>query len=130
MSTDRMHQISSSAPVLWTRRELLARSGMGVAALALGGLLPRDQVQAAASTRGQNPLAPKPAPLPARAKRVIHIFANGGPSQVDTFDPKPLLTKYAGQPLPHGHLPTERPTGAAFPSPFGFKKYGQSGTEV
>jgi hypothetical protein len=103
---------------------------MGMAALALGGLLPREQAQAAASSAAQNPLAPKPAPLPARAKRVIHIFANGGPSQVDTFDPKPLLAKYAGQPLPHGHLPTERPTGAAFPSPFAFKKFGQSGTEV
>jgi hypothetical protein len=54
---------------------------------------------------------------------------NGGPSQVDTFDPKPALQRYAGQSIPL-HLPTERKTGAAFPSPFGFKKYGQSGIEV
>ena len=52
-----------------------------------------------------------------RAKRVIHLFANGGPSHVDTFDPKPLLTQLHGQPLNSGHLKTERPTGAAFRSP-------------
>jgi hypothetical protein len=55
---------------------------------------------------------------------------NGGPSQVDTFDPKPLLDKYAGQPIPSGNLSTERPTGGALASPFKFQKYGQSGIEV
>jgi len=55
---------------------------------------------------------------------------NGGPSHVDTFDPKPLLAKYAGKPLPTENLRTERKTGAAFPSPFKFQKYGQSGIEV
>jgi hypothetical protein len=55
---------------------------------------------------------------------------NGGPSHVDTFDPKPALAKYAGKPLPIENLRTERKTGAAFPSPFTFKKYGQSGIEV
>jgi hypothetical protein len=55
---------------------------------------------------------------------------NGGPSHVDTFDPKPALAKYAGQRLPTGNLRTERKTGAAFPSPFKFQKYGQSGIEV
>src|SRR6266404_7290903 len=77
-----------------------------------------------------NPLAPKPPHFPAKAKHVIHIFANGGPSHVDTFDPKPALAKYAGKPLPIENLRTERKTGAAFPSPFKFKKYGQSGIEV
>ena len=67
--------------------------------------------------------------FPGKAKRVIHFFLNGGPSHVDTFDPKPALAKYAGQPLPET-LTTERKTGAAFPSPFKFKKYGQSGIEV
>jgi len=76
-----------------------------------------------------NPLAPRPPHFPAKAKRVIHIFANGGPSQVDTFDPKPALTKYHGKPLPLD-LKTERKTGAAFGSPFKFQKYGQSGIEV
>ena len=55
---------------------------------------------------------------------------NGGPSHVDTFDPKPALAKYAGKELPSGNLRTERKTGAAFPSPFKFQKYGQSGIEV
>ena len=65
----------------------------------------------------------------AKAKRVIHIFMNGGPSQVDTFDPKPALRKYGGQALPI-HLRTERATGTAFPSPFEFRKHGESGIEV
>jgi hypothetical protein len=61
---------------------------------------------------------------------VIHIFANGGPSHVDTFDPKPALALLHGQALPMDNLKTERRTGAAFRSPFEFKKYGQSGIEV
>src|SRR4029077_9392203 len=65
-----------------------------------------------------------------RAKRVVHFFLNGGPSHVDTFDPKPALAKYAGKPLPGEYLRTERKTGAAFPSPFKFSKYGKSGLEV
>ncbi|MEO6741965.1 MAG: DUF1501 domain-containing protein [Chthoniobacteraceae bacterium] len=64
-----------------------------------------------------------------KAKRVIHFFLNGGPSHVDTFDPKPALLKYAGKPLPQTLL-TERKTGAAFPSPFKFERYGRSGIEV
>ena len=55
---------------------------------------------------------------------------NGGPSHIDTFDPKPLLTKYHGKPLPGPNLRTERKTGAAMGSPFTFRKYGQSGLEV
>ncbi len=64
-----------------------------------------------------------------KAKRIIHFFLNGGPSHVDTFDPKPALHRYAGKPLPQTRL-TERKTGAAFPSPFQFQRYGQSGIEV
>ena len=64
------------------------------------------------------------------AKRVVHFFMNGGPSQVDTFDPKPVLTKYDGKPLPAENLRTERKTGAAFGSPFKFSRYGQSGLEI
>ena len=55
---------------------------------------------------------------------------NGGPSQVDTFDPKPLLEKYHGKPTPSTNLRTERKTGAAMRSPFKFQKYGQSGLDV
>ncbi len=108
-----------------TRREMLHRCGMGFGALALGDLL--SQAGKAASA---NPLSPRSAHFPAQAKHVIHIFLNGGPSHVDTFDPKPALEKYAGQPLPGGNLATERPTGGAMPSPFKFRKYGQSGIEV
>ncbi len=68
--------------------------------------------------------------FPGKAKHVIHLFMNGGPSQVDTFDPKPSLQKYAGKALPSGNLRTERKTGAALPSPFKFQKYGESGIEV
>lgn len=114
-----------------TRRGFLNRVGNGFAALGLMGLL-SDSAFGATQTKPAaplNPLAPHRPPLPAKAKRVIFLFMNGGPSQVDTFDPKPMLTKYHGQPIPL-QLPTERKTGAAFGSPFGFKKYGQSGIEV
>src|ERR1700731_1144184 len=77
-----------------------------------------------------SPLAPKKPHFAAKAKRVIHLFMNGGPSHVDTFDPKPSLDKYAGKALPTENLRTERKTGAAYPSPFKFQKYGKSGIEV
>ena len=80
------------------------------------GLL-QPMVANAAGGANLNPLAPKQPHFPATAKRVIHLFMNGGPSHVDTFDPKPALDKYHGQELPF-NLPTERKTGAAFRSPF------------
>src|SRR5437588_12976013 len=115
-----------------TRREFLCRCGMGMGALSLATFFGGVE-ELAASARAEeavSPLMPKPAQFPARARHVIHIFANGGPSHVDTFDPKPALRKYAGQPLPTPNLRTERKTGAAFPSPFQFQKHGQSGIEV
>ena len=113
-----------------TRREMLARCGMGMGAAALQALLSDSGDLQAAPIGGEvNPLAPKSPPQPAKAKRVIHLFMNGGVSQVDTFDPKPSLTKYSGKAIPIT-LKTERRTGAAFGSPFEFKKFGQSGTEV
>jgi hypothetical protein len=114
---------------LYSRREALARCGTGLGMLGLSTLL-SDARLLAADAKGVNPLAPKAPPLPAKAKRVIHIFLNGGPSHVDTFDPKPALAKYAGKPLPTQNLKTERKTGAALPSPFKFKKYGESGLEI
>ena len=111
-----------------TRRELLGRMGNGFAAVGLMGLL-GSSAFAGETPKSLNPLAPKKPPLRPRAKRVIFLFMNGGPSQVDTFDPKPSLQKYAGQAIPL-NLPTERKTGAALPSPYTFKKYGQSGIEV
>lgn len=104
------------API-FTRRDFLRRSGMGLGMLGLADL------QASAGTLAHRPhFAPK-------AKRVIHFFLNGGPSHVDTFDPKPMLSKYDGKPLPNTLL-TERKTGAAFGSPFQFQRYGKSGIEV
>jgi hypothetical protein len=109
-----------------TRRELLARCGTGLGALALGSMFADSAAQAA----GGNPLLPRTPHFPAKAKHVIHLFMNGGPSHVDTFDPKPMLTKYAGKELPTGTLRTERRTGAALASPFKFRRYGRSGIEV
>jgi hypothetical protein len=71
-----------------------------------------------------------PLHFPATAKHVIHVFLNGGVSQVDTFDPKPELTRRAGQILPFENLKTERKTGVALPSPFAFEQHGQSGIPV
>jgi hypothetical protein len=120
-----------------TRREALRRGGMGFGALALGSILAESGTLGAdvskplpqAGALGVNPLAPKAPQFAGKAKRVVHLFMNGGPSHVDTFDPKPLLTKYHGKPVPSSR-PTERRTGAAFRSPFSFQKYGQSGLEV
>jgi hypothetical protein len=109
---------------MWTRRELLLRGGMGFAALGLADLL------GANPQAGKNPLTPRAPHFPGKAKRVIHLFMNGGPSHLDTFDPKPALARYAGQPLPRTNLRTERRTGAAFPSPFRFQRHGQSGLQV
>ena len=113
-----------------TRREFLCRSGMGFASLGLAGLMASQGLLDAAPGVNVSPLAPKKPHFPAKAKRVIHLFMNGGPSHVDTFDPKPSLDKYAGKALPRENLRTERKTGAAFPSPFKFQKYGKSGIEV
>jgi Protein of unknown function (DUF1501) len=116
--------------LLISRRQMLCRSGMGFAALGLAGIMASDGRLTAASETAINPLTPRGPHFPGKAKRVIHLFLNGGPSHVDTFDPKPSLAKYAGKELPTPNLPTERKTGAAFPSPFKFEKYGQSGIEV
>jgi len=114
-----------------TRRDFLRGCGMGLGAVGLSGLL-MDSIghTSAQASESLNPLAVKEPHFPGKAKRVIHFFLNGGPSHVDTFDPKPSLEKYAGKALPMENLRTERKTGAAFPSPFKFKKYGESGLEV
>src|SRR5271168_1220785 len=85
-----------------TRRGFLRRCGMGMGAIGLAELLSSvGLVDTARADNYVSPLLPKSPPLPAKAKRVIHIFANGGPSQVDTFDPKPELTKWNGKALPN-----------------------------
>src|SRR2546430_175305 len=115
-----------------TRRDLLRRSGMGFASLGLASLMAAEGLlapDAKSATGSINPLAPRGPHFPAKAKRVIHLFMNGGPSHVDTFDPKPALKKWEGKQIPKT-LRTERKTGAAFPSPYVFSKHGQSGIEI
>ncbi len=123
-----------------SRREFLLRAGTGFGSLALSFLLAQEAQADARSGRKPrlNPLAPKPPMFPAKAKSVIFLFMYGGPSQVDTFDPRPGLTKYSGKTLSadivkglgevktfggDNHAPLMR-------SPFAFHKYGQSGLEV
>ena len=114
-----------------TRRESLQRMGTGLGVLGLAGILAQDGTLASsADADSSSPLAPKAAHFAPRAKHVIHLFMNGGPSQVDTFDPKPALTRYNGQRPPTADLKTERKTGGLLMSPFEFKKYGESGIEV
>ena len=114
-----------------SRRELLRRSGMGMGALALAHLMGEAGLLAETGQESPlNPLAPKRPHFAGRAKRVVHLFMNGGVSHVDTFDPKPMLEKYKDRPLPVKNLQTERKTGFAFPSPFKFRKHGRSGLEI
>ena len=109
-----------------TRREFLNRCGMGLGSLGLVSLFADEQ----RNGQRRSPLTPKPSHFKAKAKHVIHLFMNGGPSQVDTFDPKPALARHAGKMLPMQNPRTERKTGAAFPTPFTFSQHGQSGIEV
>jgi hypothetical protein len=126
----------------WDRREFLFKSGGGISGLALAYLLGQDNLLAAPTVSdacsappvGVNPYAPKPPHFKPRATAVISLFMGGGWSQMDTFDPKPALTKYAGEPIDgkvHGDVIVRQGfPGPLMPSPFSFKKYGQSGIEV
>jgi len=110
---------------IFTRRQLLVRTGMGFGALSLAslfGINPWD-AQGAAGPISGSPLMPKSPHFPVKAKHIIHIFAEGAPSHVDTWDPKPELSKFDGKTIP-GH------DGLAFGSPFKFTKRGKSGVEV
>jgi hypothetical protein len=109
-----------------SRRELLRRTGGGFGGLALAALLGQRGAAESVSLN-LNPLAPKTSHFPARAKRVIFLFMPGGPSQVDTFDPKPRLTRDNGKPSPKLYLGQQRNLLA---SPWSFQRYGQSGIEV
>lgn len=119
---------------VFTRRQMLQRCGTGLGSLGLASLMASEgmlnSASAGSSVSTASPMAPKTSHFPGKAKHIIHIFLNGGASQVDTFDPKPALAKYAGKMLPMENLRTERKTGASLPSPFKFKKYGESGLEV
>src|SRR5260370_26636182 len=116
--------LPGAADFCHTRRQFLNRFGMGFGALSLasllGPLLGGEQAHAAANL---SPLAPKQPQFPGRAKRVIHIFSQGGPSHLDTWDPKPALAANADKDVSLiGGLP--------LPSPFKFTKMGKCGTEV
>ena len=112
MTTDylRQHFPSMENGIVSTRRQFLEKAGMGMGLLGLAGLLPASRL-AAAETPGFQPDVPLH--YPAKAKHVIQIFLNGAPSHIDSFDPKPELTKLDGKSLPGGD-------GLAFGSPFKF----------
>jgi len=116
----------SSNPV--TRRDALRKVGNGFGMMAFAGMLRRSISQAAPFATES--LALPKLDHPQRIKRIIFLFMNGGCSSIDSFDPKPALEKYDGQPLPGGTIKTERRTGELMKSPFKFKKYGQSGMDV
>ncbi|VTU02251.1 secreted protein containing duf1501 : Uncharacterized protein OS=Pirellula staleyi (strain ATCC 27377 / DSM 6068 / ICPB 4128) GN=Psta_3102 PE=4 SV=1: DUF1501 [Gemmataceae bacterium] len=108
-----------------TRRDALRTAANGFGLLALGGLLARE------GRAAESPLGVKKPHFAPRAKRVIFLFMHGGPSQVDTFDPKPMLAKFDGKPFP-GQKPRVQfaDTGNLLKSPWAFKPGGQSGTQV
>ena len=112
-----------------TRRDALAAAGNGFGLLALGAL--GGALGASAADARVSPLAPKPPHFKPRAKRVIFLFMHGGPSQVDTFDPKPLLNKHHGKPFP-GAKPRVQfaATGNLLKSPWAFQPGGECGTPV
>ncbi|AWM39509.1 hypothetical protein GobsT_21560 [Gemmata obscuriglobus] len=114
-----------------SRRELLLRSANGFGAAALAALLADDTRAADARAPGADPMAPKKPHFAPKAKSVIFLFMDGGPSQIDTFDPKPALEKYHGKPFPGKTEPTQfNNVGNTLASPWKFKKYGQSGLPV
>ena len=117
-------------PAAISRREVLQKSAAGFGSIALASLL-GQATNAAPASEANDPLASRPPHLPARAKRVIFLFMSGGPSQVDTFDPKPLLTRDDGKPMPFAKPKIQfNSTGNLLKSPWQFKQYGESGTWV
>ena len=118
----------------FTRRTLLRQAGFGIGAVAASDLLAASETDIQ-SEAAEAPLAPRRPHFYARAKRVIHLFMNGGPSQIDTFDPKLSLAKLDGKPLPESVKKTLQTTqrnraGTIWASPFKFQKHGQSGLEI
>jgi len=107
-----------------TRRDALRQVGNGFGMVGLASLL-GEQLQGSS-----NSLEPKTPHFAPKAKQVIFLFLNGGPSQVDTFDPKPALAKYHGQPIPGDYPKAKQERGTLMQSPFAFQRYGQSGLEV
>ena len=123
-------------PAALNRRELLSRAATGFGAVALQALLAEEQgsnpvLAETATLATGNPQRPKPSHYPAKATSVIFLYMDGGPSQVDTFDPKPLLTKENGKPFGLKMEPTQfNNNGATLGSPWKFNRHGSSGLEV
>ncbi|MBS1853832.1 MAG: DUF1501 domain-containing protein [Acidobacteria bacterium] len=113
-----------------TRREALRRIGNGFGMMAFAGMLGDSLARAGVSADGGGNPGAAHLDHPRRVKRVIFLFMNGGCSAIDSFDPKPMLSKYDGKPLPGGTIKTERRTGELMKSPFEFKKYGQCGMDL
>jgi Protein of unknown function (DUF1501) len=123
----------SSWQMPMSRRQMLRRFASGFGMVGLAGLLAEDLVSSvlAGEAAAENPLSVKPPQYPAKAKRIIFLFMSGGPSHVDTFDPKPRLAKDNGKPLPFEKPKLERTkTGNLLQSPWTFKQYGQAGIAV
>src|SRR6185369_9737198 len=126
MSTDNKFIREHSASLrdhFVTRRQFLRRAGMGFGALSLAALLGESFGGTSASAETIATLLPRAPHFQAKAKHVVHIFAQGAPSHVDTWDPKPKLTEYDGKSIPGSD-------GVAMASPFKFTKKGKSGIEV
>jgi hypothetical protein len=123
-------------PSIWNRRKFLQTTGAGFASMALNSLLDRDGLladEAAVRKEALNPLAARAPHHPAKAKNVIFFFCYGGPSQVDLFDPKPLLDEWHGKPIPVFNKEDAfngSTANTAFRSPYKFQKYGQSGIDI
>ena len=114
------------------RRDFLLRSGVGLGGVALTWLMHDEHVRAASATDQAGPLEPKTPHFPARAKSVIFLMMEGGPGQMDTFDPKPDLEKVDGQLFARKNVKTAQVSGKRYfvRSPFAFKKYGECGMDV
>lgn len=116
-------------PIPLTRRQALSQLGGGMGLVALSSMVNNSMAKAAAGQEGIPGALPKLHFKP-RAKRVIFLFMNGGMSHVDTFDYKPMLDKYDGQPMPGGAVLTQRKTGNLMKSPFKFQRYGKADAQV
>src|SRR5215469_9590668 len=131
---DRSARFRTGEGLPLSRRRWLGQMGAGFGTLGLAAVLAEAGLlgdgPALASSGAASPLAPKPPHWAPRAKQVIFLFMNGGPSHVDTFDPKPSLAKYAGQTPDIIKSKSKKKAGALMASPFSFRKYGHSGIEV
>ena len=119
-----------------TRRDFLATSSCGLGTLALASLLKQDGLLAEEASIPANPLATRVSHFAPKAERCIFIFLEGGPSQMDLFDPKPLLNKYDGQPLPDSIVGDakfaflQKESATVMGTSRVFKKHGQCGMDM